>query len=224
MMCSAFGGLIMSMLLHKGKMNIEQILNATLAGGVMIGGTADMLVSPFVAMIIGFVASIVSTCGFHFLEHFVHKYLRLHDTCGIAYLHFLPGFIGGLIGCLVAGVTPRDMYGEDLGTVFPMMGGGLDRTTSQQGGIQVAHVFTVFGIALFSGIFTGLCLRIPIWDCPINLYNDKEFFKFSGGDHDDDIEIKEEKKRQDARDKKEASDKKQRKGSEPEEDKGEELQ
>jgi len=113
-MCSSFGGLIMSMLLHKGKMNIEQILNATLAGGVMIGASADMIVSPFVAMIIGFSASVVSTMGFHFLEHAVYKYLKLHDTCGIANLHFLPGFIGGLIGCLIAGVTPESMYGEDL--------------------------------------------------------------------------------------------------------------
>ena len=99
-------------------------MNATLAGGVMIGGSADMIVSPFVAMIIGFSASLVSTCGFHFLEHFVYKYMKLHDTCGIAYLHFLPGFLGGLTAALIAGVTPEHMYGEDIGTVYPMMGSG----------------------------------------------------------------------------------------------------
>ncbi len=53
-------------------------------------------------------------------------------------------------------------------------------------------MFTVFGIALFSGIFTGLVLRIPyIWGEPKHLYNDKEFFKFSGGDHDEKLNIDE---------------------------------
>lgn len=107
MMVSSFSGLIISMLLHKGKMNIEQILNATLAGGVMIGSSADMIVSPFVAMCIGFSAALISTCGFHFLEHLVYKFLKLHDTCGVFYLHFIPGFLGGLTACLIAGVTPE---------------------------------------------------------------------------------------------------------------------
>ena len=101
----------------------------------MIGASADMIVSPFVAMCIGFSASVVSTMGFHFMEHFVYKYLKLHDTCGVAYLHFIPGFLGGLIGCLIAGVTPEWMYGDDIGSVYPMMGSGFTRGNSKQGGI-----------------------------------------------------------------------------------------
>ena len=123
------------MLLHRGKMNVEQILNATLAGGVMMGTSADMIVSPFVSMIIGFCAGVISTFGFHFFEHFVYKYLKLHDTCGIAYLHFIPGFLGGLIGALVAGVTSESKYGDDISGVYPMMGGDSDRGNSKQGGL-----------------------------------------------------------------------------------------
>ena len=176
-MVSSFSGLIISMILHKGKMNIEQILNATLAGGVIIGSSADMIVSPFVAMCLGFTGALVSTLGFHFLEHYVYKYLRLHDTCGVFYLHFIPGVLGGIIACLIAGVTPEHMYGEDIGTVYPMMGGGHNRGNSKQGGIQVAMVFTTIGIAALSGAATGAILRIPwIWDSPIELYNDKSFF------------------------------------------------
>lgn len=126
LVCSSFSGLVMSMVLHKGKMNIEQILNATLAGGVMMGSAADMIVSPFVSMCIGFAAGIVSTAGFHFFEHIIFKYLKLHDTCGVAYLHFIPGLIGGFIGCLVAGATPESKYGADIGSVYPMMGGDYD--------------------------------------------------------------------------------------------------
>lgn len=153
----------------------------------MMGSAADMIVSPFVSMCVGFSAGVVSTCGFHFFEHVVYKYLKLHDTCGIAYLHMVPGFIGGLIGCLVAGATPETKYGTDITGVYPMM--GSDRGNSKQGGIQVAMVFTTVGIAALSGIFTGLCLRIPyLWNGPIELYNDKEFFKYEKGDHD--VELK----------------------------------
>jgi len=43
-----------------------------------------------------------------------------------------------------------------------------------------------------SGAVTGALLRIPlIWTAPKNLYNDKEFFKFSGGDHDEKLNIDE---------------------------------
>ena len=224
-MVSSFSGLIISMLLHKGKMNIEQILNATLAGGVIIGSSADMIVSPFVAMCLGFTGALVSTLSFHFLEHLVYKYLRLHDTCGVFYLHFLPGFLGGIIACLIAGVTPEHMYGEDIGSVYPMMGGGHNRGNSKQGGIQVAHVFTVFGIALLSGAFTGLCLRIPyIWTAPKNLYNDKEFFKFSGGDHDEKLNIDENTQQQNQKERiEERAEKRDRKKEQKEDEKKVEL-
>ena len=121
------------MVLHKGKMNIEQVLNATLAGGVMMGSSADMIVSPFISLIIGLSAGVISTLGFHIFEHVLFKYLKLHDTCGVAYLHFIPGLLGGLIGCLIAGATPEEKFGSDITSVFPMM--GADRGNSKQGGI-----------------------------------------------------------------------------------------
>jgi len=121
------------MLLHRGKMNIEQILNATLAGGIMVGASADMLVSPFISLILGTCGGVVSTLGFHFLKKLVENVLNLHDTRGIAYLHFIPGLIGGLVSCLVAGVTPEEKFGPDLFTMFPMM--GINRGNSKQGGI-----------------------------------------------------------------------------------------
>lgn len=43
------------------------IQNATLAGGVAVGTCADMNIGPFGAMIIGFIAGIISTVGFKFL-------------------------------------------------------------------------------------------------------------------------------------------------------------
>jgi hypothetical protein len=43
-------------------------------------------------------------------------------------------------------------------------------------------------------VFMGLMLRIPlIWNNPIELYNDKEFFKYEKGDHDTELKIEEAK-------------------------------
>lgn len=43
------------------------IQNATLAGGVAVGTCADMAIGPYGAMLIGFVAGIISTVGFKYL-------------------------------------------------------------------------------------------------------------------------------------------------------------
>ena len=53
-------------------------------------------------------------------------------------------------------------------------------------------VFTTIGIAALSGAATGAILRIPwIWDSPIELYNDKSFFRYKKGDHDTGLKIDE---------------------------------
>ena len=135
MSTSTIGCLLTSMLLHKGKMNAEQIINGSLAGGIMIGASADMIVSPFISLIIGFCGGILSTLGIHFLEQPAYKYLYLHDTAAIAWVHFVPGFIGGLISALIAGVTPEREFGNDIQNVFKYMGPGYDRSNSTQGGI-----------------------------------------------------------------------------------------
>jgi ammonium transporter Rh len=46
---------------------IEDILNATLAGGVAIGAPCGMIYSPGIAMAIGFISGLISTLGYHYL-------------------------------------------------------------------------------------------------------------------------------------------------------------
>jgi len=47
-----------------GKLEMELILNATLAGGVAVGSVADVLSSPYEAMLIGYLGGILSSVGF----------------------------------------------------------------------------------------------------------------------------------------------------------------
>ena len=53
------------------KLDMEVVLNATLAGGVMMGSAADMVVDPGVAMLIGAIAGIISAVGFLKLSGFL---------------------------------------------------------------------------------------------------------------------------------------------------------
>lgn len=55
----------------KEKFTMEHILNATLAGGVVIGASAGIIMHPGGTMCIGFLTGIVSTLGFQYLTPYL---------------------------------------------------------------------------------------------------------------------------------------------------------
>lgn len=100
--CSVLASFLFSKITKHGKLDIEIILNASLAGGVAIGSSADIMVKPYGSMLVGFLAGTVSSLGFAYLSHFLRKRIRLHDTCGVHNLHGMPGVIGGLVSAVMA--------------------------------------------------------------------------------------------------------------------------
>ena len=88
--------------LLRGKIEIEDIANAALAGGVAIG-TGCNVVSPGFAMIIGILAGALSTIGYAVIAPKVEKLIKGTDTCGVHNLHGMPGILGGLTGVLITG-------------------------------------------------------------------------------------------------------------------------
>lgn len=58
---------------RNGRFSIDDILNATLAGGVIMGTSADIIVNPFSALIIGCFAGFISTFGFEIVSPFLQK-------------------------------------------------------------------------------------------------------------------------------------------------------
>ncbi len=99
---SVIGSIIVARMSHGGKLNMEIVLNASLAGGVAVGSAADIIVMPFGAMLAGFVTGIVSSLGFAYLSAYLKKTIKLHDTCGVLNLHGMPGLIGGIVSAIVA--------------------------------------------------------------------------------------------------------------------------
>lgn len=53
-----------SSILFRGKFSMEDIQNATLAGGVAVGSSSDLVVGPWASLLIGMVAGLVSVAGF----------------------------------------------------------------------------------------------------------------------------------------------------------------
>jgi ammonium transporter Rh len=58
-------------LTKEGKLEMEIVLNASLAGGVALGSSADIIVQPFGAMLVGFISGAISSFGFAYLSHFL---------------------------------------------------------------------------------------------------------------------------------------------------------
>lgn len=117
----------------RGKISAADIANATLAGGVAIGSTCD-LAAPAAAFAIGIMAGVVSTFGFAIIQARLTDAAKTVDTCGVLYLHGLPGLFGGLVALFV-------VAGIDMG--------------AQLTGIVVTAV-----IAACAGLVTGKVLAI----------------------------------------------------------------
>lgn len=84
----------------RGKISAADIANATLAGGVAIGSTCDLAV-PGTSFAIGIMAGIISTFGFAFIQSRLTDLTKKVDTCGVLYLHGLPGLFGGIAALFV---------------------------------------------------------------------------------------------------------------------------
>jgi ammonium transporter Rh len=82
------------------KICIADIANAALAGGVAIGSTCDKA-SPTVAFVIGVLAGAVSVFGFAVIQEKLQAKIKGIDTCGVMYLHGLPGLLGGFSAMFV---------------------------------------------------------------------------------------------------------------------------
>eukprot|EP00933_Yihiella_yeosuensis_P003770 TRINITY_DN10703_c1_g1_i1.p1 TRINITY_DN10703_c1_g1~~TRINITY_DN10703_c1_g1_i1.p1 ORF type:complete len:457 (+),score=89.79 TRINITY_DN10703_c1_g1_i1:139-1371(+) len=126
---STFG---LTFIMEDGKLSTVPIQNATLAGGVSIGATAN-LVGPFAAVLIGGIAGCLSTFGF-----IQSPLFGAVDTCGIHNLHGMPGLLGGVVSIIVPSLVKNT---------------GIDQ------GNQTLGLFGTLIIAVITGALTGQVLR-----------------------------------------------------------------
>eukprot|EP00933_Yihiella_yeosuensis_P003767 TRINITY_DN10703_c0_g1_i1.p1 TRINITY_DN10703_c0_g1~~TRINITY_DN10703_c0_g1_i1.p1 ORF type:complete len:447 (+),score=94.83 TRINITY_DN10703_c0_g1_i1:74-1414(+) len=125
------------------------VQNATLAGGVSIGATANLPMGPGMAIMVGVVAGAVSCVGFC-KPIIASKY----DTCGINNLHGMPGILGGLIS-----------------VAMPVYLGGVDGIVPFN---QLLGLFMTLFIAITTGAFTGVLLAKM--GSPVAAFNDESYW------------------------------------------------
>ena len=174
MACSVIASIIISKLVHGGKLNMEIVLNASLAGGVAVGSAADIIATPCGSMIIGFIAGAISATGFAYLSPFVKKHLILHDTCGVHNLHGIPGVLGGLSGVItsaLAGTLYKDTDQGAVNVVFTAVQEG--RTFGRQATMQFVTLVTTIAISISSGYICG-AIASKFGRTPKTLFDDTE--------------------------------------------------
>lgn len=92
--------------MFRHEISVTDIANATLAGGVAIGSVCDHASYPL-SFVIGVLAGVLSVYGFAVIQPKLESILRKKDTCGVLYLHGLPGLFGGIIALFIAqGINP----------------------------------------------------------------------------------------------------------------------
>ena len=137
----------------RGKLGIVEMQNAILAGGVVMGTACAMEIHPSVAIASGILAGSLSTFGYIKLATITGAYF--HDTCGVLFLHGIPGLIGGIIGAIAA------IYTE-----------GLNASD------QMKYVGVALAISSTTGGFTGWLLHHCFTPAVLEHYlNDLENFK-----------------------------------------------
>ncbi|XP_034280546.1 ammonium transporter Rh type C [Pantherophis guttatus] len=172
-----------SLLQKKGRLNMVHIQNATLAGGVAVGTSAEMMLTPYGALIVGFLCGIVTTIGYVYITPFLDAKLHIQDTCGIHNLHGMPGLIGGIVGAVTAAAATEGVYGKKgLINMFGFTGEYRDRTPSIQGGFQAAGIAVSLAMALVGGAIVGGILKLPFFGDPTdeNCFEDNVYWEVPG--------------------------------------------
>ncbi|XP_059120766.1 ammonium transporter Rh type B [Peromyscus eremicus] len=148
-----------------GRLDMVHIQNAALAGGVVVGTSSEMMLTPFGAVAAGFLAGTVSTLGYKFFTPVLESKFKVQDTCGVHNLHGMPGVLGALLGVLVAWLATHEAYGDGLQSVFPLVANG-QRSATSQAVYQLFGMFVTLGFASVGGSLGGFLLRLPFLDSP----------------------------------------------------------
>lgn len=182
---SCFAAIIMSVIVRKeNKVDMEDVLNATLAGGVIIGAPSGLLTNPGGAIAIGFIGGAVSSLCFAKLGPKLKDCLGLDDSCGVHNLHGIPGILGGLFSAIVVAAYQSMPMDANIQGFLSFYETNSDaKSLSSQAGIQVAGTFISLGIGIGAGLVGGFFMRIGTVLQSDQVYDDSVFFEVPDDDH-----------------------------------------
>jgi ammonium transporter Rh len=103
----------------RGKIEVGDIANASLAGGVAVGASVANI-TPGWSMIIGLAAGAISVIGFTVIQPRLQKLTGGVDTCGVHNLHGMPGVFGGLVAAALVAAPLWQLTGVVLTVILAL--------------------------------------------------------------------------------------------------------
>uniref|UniRef100_A0A3Q1ERA2 Ammonium transporter Rh type B-like n=1 Tax=Acanthochromis polyacanthus TaxID=80966 RepID=A0A3Q1ERA2_9TELE len=181
----------------RGKFTMADIQNVTLAGGVTVGASVDMMISPVAAYALGVMGCTACFLGYRYLTPFLAQRMRIQDQCGIHNLHGLTGLISSIAGIVAILLATEETYGPSMFQIFshrappegdpkllelqqliPGLKPGLGRSAQEQALYQVAAIFTTIAAAAIGGVLTGMVMDLSFMASPSDedCFDDEVFF------------------------------------------------
>lgn len=181
----------------RGKLTMADIQNVTLAGGVTVGASVDMMISPVAAYVLGIMGCTACFFGYRYLSPFLAQTMRIQDQCGIHNLHGLTGLISSTAGICAILLANEETYGPSMYQIFshrapplgdpkllelqeliPGLKPGLGRSAEEQALYQLAAIVSTVAAATIGGLITGLVMRLPFMASPPDndCFDDELFF------------------------------------------------
>ncbi|XP_054473144.1 ammonium transporter Rh type B-like [Anoplopoma fimbria] len=181
----------------RGKLTMADIQNVTLAGGVTVGASVDMMISPVAAYALGIMGCTACFFGYRYLTPFLARHMRIQDQCGIHNLHGLTGLISSTAGICAILLATEETYGPSMYQIFshrappeddpkflelqkliPGLKPGLGRTAQEQALYQLAAVFSTIAASAVGGLLTGWVMKLPFMASPSDkdCFDDELFF------------------------------------------------
>lgn len=181
----------------RGKLTMADIQNVTLAGGVTVGASVDMMISPVAAYVLGIMGCTACFFGYRYLSPFLAQTMRIQDQCGIHNLHGLTGLISSTAGICAILLAKEETYGPSMYQIFshrapplgdpkllelqkliPGLKPGLGRSAEEQALYQLAAIVSTMAAATIGGLITGLVMRLPFMASPPDndCFDDELFF------------------------------------------------
>ena len=154
---SVLGTFIVSSLGFGRGLEMENILNATIAGGIIVGAPSTFIYRPGLALFIGVMGGSVSALCFHNLSPKLLDCIGLYDTCGIHNLHGIPGIMGCIWSAIVC-ASYNSGFDQNIAAMYSDGNFLIPAGTSflKQGGLQMAGLFCSLGMSIIFGLAAGL--------------------------------------------------------------------
>jgi ammonium transporter Rh len=160
----------MSQKLRHGQFDPVHIANSTLAGGVAVGASARLDMTPGGALLLGMIAGAVSVYGYVNVTPLLETKLGVYDTCGVHNLHGMPSLVGGIASTIFVLINSDAPF--------------LLHAPTTQVICQLAGVAVSILLAIASGSFTGAIMVMSATDSAPAEYDDAawwegEYFEYT---------------------------------------------